>query len=37
MKILLQNSNEKVGREDIFKTSIGNESCTKLIMIMGLE
>jgi exonuclease III len=37
MKILLGDFNAKVGREDIFKPTIGNESSTKLVMIMELE
>jgi hypothetical protein len=37
MKILLGDLNAKVGREDIFKPTIGNESYTKLVMIMELE
>jgi hypothetical protein len=47
MKILLGDFNVKVGRKDIFKPTIGNESlheisndngvCTKLVMIMELE
>jgi exonuclease III len=36
MKILSGDFNAKVGREDIFKTTIGNESYTKLVMIMEL-
>jgi hypothetical protein len=35
MKILLD-FNAKVGREDIFKPTIGNESLMKLVMIMEL-
>jgi exonuclease III len=38
LKILLGDFNAKVGREDIFHPSVGNERvCTKLVMIMGLE
>jgi hypothetical protein len=36
MKILLGDFSDKVGREDIFKPTIGNEVCTKLVMIVGL-
>jgi exonuclease III len=36
MKILLGDFNAKLGREDIFKPTIGNESM-KIVMIMGLE
>jgi hypothetical protein len=36
MKILLGDFNAKVGREDIFKPTIGNEVHMKLIMIMEL-
>jgi hypothetical protein len=32
MKILLGDFSATVGREDIFKPTIGNESCTKLVM-----
>ena len=34
MKILLGDFNAKVGRENIFKTTIGQES---MVMIMGLD
>jgi exonuclease III len=37
MKILLGDFNVKVGREDIFRPTIGNESYTKLVMIMELH
>jgi exonuclease III len=37
MKILLGDFNVKVGRGDIFKPSIGNESNMKLVMIMESE
>jgi hypothetical protein len=37
MKILLGDLNAKVGREDIFKLTIGNESLHEISMIMGLE
>jgi hypothetical protein len=37
MKILLGDFNAKVGRENIFKPIIGNESLHRTIMIMGLE
>jgi hypothetical protein len=37
MKILLGDFNAKVGREDIFKPTIGNECSTKLVIIMELE
>jgi exonuclease III len=36
MKILLGDFNAKVGREDIFKPTIGNEVYMKLVMIMKL-
>jgi hypothetical protein len=36
MKILLGDFNAKVGKEDIFKPTIENEVCTKLVMIMEL-
>jgi exonuclease III len=36
MKILLGDFNAKVGREDIFKPTIGNESSHNLVMIMEL-
>jgi hypothetical protein len=37
MKILLGDLNAQVGREDIFKPTIGNKVYTKLVMIMELE
>jgi hypothetical protein len=37
MKILLGDFNVKVGSEDIFKPTIGNERHTELVMIMELE
>jgi hypothetical protein len=37
MTILLGDFNEKVGREDIFKPTIGNESLHELAMIMELD
>jgi hypothetical protein len=37
MKTLLGNFNAKVGREDIFKPTIGMRVCTKLVMIMGIQ
>jgi hypothetical protein len=37
MKILLGNFNAEVGREDIFKPTIGNESLHKISIIMDLE
>jgi hypothetical protein len=37
LKILLGDFNAKVGREDIFKLTIGNEEYMKLVMIMELE
>jgi hypothetical protein len=37
MKILLKDLNAKVGREDIFKLTIGMRVCTKLVMIMELD
>jgi hypothetical protein len=37
MKILLGDFIAKVGREDIFKPTTGNESLTKLVMIVGTE
>jgi hypothetical protein len=37
MKILLGDFNAKVGREDIFKPTVGNESYMKLVMIMESE
>jgi hypothetical protein len=37
MKILLGDFDAKVGREHIFKLTIGNESLHELVMIMELE
>jgi hypothetical protein len=37
MKILLGDFNVKVGREDIFKLTTGNESLHELVMTMELE
>jgi hypothetical protein len=37
MKIMLGDFSAKVGREDIFKPAIWNESLHKLVMIMELE
>jgi hypothetical protein len=37
MKILLWEFSVKVGKEDIFKPIIGNESLQKLVMIMELD
>jgi exonuclease III len=37
MNILLGDLNDEVGKEDIFKPKIGNESYTQLVMIMELE
>ena len=37
MKILLGDFNAKLGRENIFKPTIGNESLFRIIMIMELE
>jgi hypothetical protein len=37
MKILSGDFNAKVGREDIFKPTIANESLPEVIMIMELE
>jgi hypothetical protein len=36
MEILLDDFNAKIGKEDIFKPTYGNESL-QLIVIMGLE
>jgi hypothetical protein len=36
IKILFEDFNDKVGREDIFKLTIGRV-CTELVMIMELE
>jgi hypothetical protein len=37
MKILLGDFNSKLGREDTFKPTIGNEVYMKLVMIMELD
>jgi hypothetical protein len=37
MKMLLGDFNAEVGKEEIFKPTIGNEVYTKLIVIMVLE
>jgi hypothetical protein len=37
MKILLGDFNAKVGREAIFKSTLGVKVYTKLVMIMELE
>jgi hypothetical protein len=37
MRILLGDFNAKVGREDIFKPTIGNDSLHEIIIIMELE
>jgi hypothetical protein len=37
MKILLGDFNAKVGREDIFKPTIGNEGLKKLVIIIALN
>jgi len=37
MKILLGDFNAKVGRENIFKPTIGNDSLHQEVMIMELE
>ena len=37
MKILLGDFNAKVGRENIFKPTIGNERHIRIVMIMVLE
>jgi hypothetical protein len=37
VKILLEDFNNKLGREDIFKPTIGNESLHEIVMIMELE
>jgi hypothetical protein len=34
---LLEEFNDTVGREDIFKPIVGNEVYTKLVMIMELK
>jgi hypothetical protein len=36
-KILVQDFNAEVGREDIFKPTIGNESLQEISMIMELS
>jgi hypothetical protein len=36
-KIMLGDFNAQIGREAIFKPTIGNEICTKLVTIMALE
>jgi hypothetical protein len=37
MKILLEDFNAKLGKEDIFKPNLGMRVCTKLVMVMELE
>jgi hypothetical protein len=37
MNILLGDFSAKVGREDIFKPTTGNESFVKLVLILQLE
>jgi hypothetical protein len=37
MRMLLRDFNAKVGREEIFKPTIGMRVYTKLLTIMGLE
>jgi hypothetical protein len=37
MKKFLEDFNIKIGREDIFKPTIGNESLQEVLMIMELE
>jgi len=37
MEILLGDFNEKVGRENIFKLTIGNDRLQQIVMIMLLE
>jgi hypothetical protein len=37
LKILLGDFNSKESREDIFRSTIGNKVCTKLLMLMELE
>jgi hypothetical protein len=37
MKILIGDFNAKVGRENIFKLTIGNERLHKVVMIMVLD
>jgi hypothetical protein len=37
VKILLGNFNYKIGKENFFKPTIGNENLTKVVMIMVLR